>query len=445
MQANGGNIQVEMSNPHALLYASCKCQKFANLMSRTMRKFPSSLLRPWNIILYNDEANVGNRLKQDNKRTLVAVYWSFVEFGPVALSKEDFWMVAATVKANTVHKVDAGISQVLAEQLKCMFEEDGRNFRLAGTLVELPDSTPRVFAKFRAMFGDESALHQAWNCKGASGVKLCVQCFNIVSSNWKAADEVDGGPDSFFKLYTHQDEIDPRGLHTKATIAAIQASLDHDKPLLSKKAFEAKGTALGFSFTRAGLLKQRALVEHVDPCTQNVYDWPHTILQGVLPQILYQFFRSISLAGLQACAQAHAYLQLWSWPRAVGGEGATAKEIFNPKRVASDAKAKTIKLQMSEGLSLFPVLQHWVRQTIVPSGSHAEATEAMLAWLDFIELLYYQARANVTPAEFTAASTRFLRLAKQAFGTEWMIPKAHFQLHFGKYLEDFFFAFSRTA
>ena len=84
----------------------------------------------------------------------------------MALIKEDFWMVAATVKANTVHKVDAGISQVLAEQLKCMCEEDGRNFRLAGTLVELPDSTPRVFAKFRAMFGDESALHQSWNCKG---------------------------------------------------------------------------------------------------------------------------------------------------------------------------------------------------------------------------------------------------------------------------------------
>ena len=61
VQANGGNIQVEMSNPHALLYAPCKCQKFANLMSRTMRKFPSSLLRPRNIILYNHEANVGNR------------------------------------------------------------------------------------------------------------------------------------------------------------------------------------------------------------------------------------------------------------------------------------------------------------------------------------------------------------------------------------------------
>ena len=134
---------------------------------------------------------------------------------------------------------------------------------------------------------------------------------------------------------------------------------------------------------------------------------------------------------------------MWSWPKAVGGKGATAKEIFNPKRVASDAKAKTIKLQMSEGLSLFPVLQHWVRQTVVPSGSHAEATEAMLALLDFIELLYYQARVEVTPAELTAASTRFLRLAKQALGTEWMIPKAHFQLHFGKRLEGL--GFLRSA
>ena len=54
------------------------------------------------------------------------------------------------------------------------------------------------------------------------------------------------------------------------------------------------------------------------------------------------------------------------------------------------------ELQMYEGLSLFPVLQHWMRQTVVPSGSHAEAPEAVFALLDFIELLYYQARVNVT-------------------------------------------------
>ncbi|MDA8583124.1 hypothetical protein N9L68_02800 [bacterium] len=130
--------------------------------------------------------------------------------------------------------------------------------------------------------------------------------------------------------------------------------------------------------------------------------------------------------------------------KAVGGKGATAKEISNPKRVASDAKAETIKLEMSEALSLFAVLQHWVRQTVVPSGSHAEATESMLALLDFIELLYYQAPVEVTPAELTAASTRFLRLANQAFGTEWMIPKAHLQLHIGKCMEGCFFAFSHT-
>ncbi|MDA8583125.1 hypothetical protein N9L68_02805 [bacterium] len=120
VQANGGNIQVEMPNPHALLYASCKCQKFANLMSRTMRKFPSSVLRPWNIILYNDEANVENRLKQDNRRTLVAVHWRFFGVWPSGAQQGGFldgrghgqgehrsqgrsWDIAGTRRATEMH------------------------------------------------------------------------------------------------------------------------------------------------------------------------------------------------------------------------------------------------------------------------------------------------------------------------------------------------------
>ena len=169
-----------------------------------------------------------------------------------------------------------------------------------------------------------------------------------------------------FKVFTQVDEVDPRGLHTRATIAAVQRELARQKPLLNKTAFEAKETALGPPLTRAGLLQHPVLARHVDPCTQNVYDWPHTILQGVLPAILYEFFSAISPAGLQACAHAHEYLQMWSWPNSV--KGATAKNVFNPKRVISDAKAHSIKLQMSEGLSLSLVLQHLVRQAILENN-----------------------------------------------------------------------------
>ena len=86
VMSRGHSAKIELTNPHAMLYAASRCRKFGALLKNTMDSNPCTIAHPWGITTYSDEAQVGNRMKQDNHRSLQAVYWTFLSFGPEALS-----------------------------------------------------------------------------------------------------------------------------------------------------------------------------------------------------------------------------------------------------------------------------------------------------------------------------------------------------------------------
>jgi len=82
--------KLTIAHPFALLWkASSECDSFITFFRAKLADHPPSLENPWHLLLYTDEVTPGNPLATLNKRKFHALYWSFLEFGVTALSRED--------------------------------------------------------------------------------------------------------------------------------------------------------------------------------------------------------------------------------------------------------------------------------------------------------------------------------------------------------------------
>jgi hypothetical protein len=287
---DGRPVDIDIQCPFGMLHVCAKTKYFGALLSSAAARSPPTFAKPWRIIIYSDEITPGNAMKPHNSRMLQAVYWSFVEFGAAALAHEDFWLTAVTLKSTEVLKIDGGMSAVTASILKHFFGDAGRNLQQCGITLYPPDTAPlRLHAYFCLMLADESALHQTWMHMGASGVKLCVQCMNIVPRDWAETCQLPA--DHFFRPYTDPRTFTEEGviLHTRASIRAVVAELAvaHAAGLsIHRGRWDEKCRGLGFKYSPHGLLADPDLRDIVDPVSQNCYDWAHTLLSGVFPTIV---------------------------------------------------------------------------------------------------------------------------------------------------------------
>jgi hypothetical protein len=75
-------------------------------------------------VIYADEVCPGNRLSLDAKRMIQGVYCSFLNFGPSALCKEDFWLTPCAIRSQRVRKIRGGMSGLIAALLQVLFSHD---------------------------------------------------------------------------------------------------------------------------------------------------------------------------------------------------------------------------------------------------------------------------------------------------------------------------------
>ena len=435
---DGNMVKIEIQHPFAMLFLCSKLRHFSDLLQRTIANNRPSIGEPWALCIYSDEASPGNKLKADNRRKMQCMYWSFLDFGPNNLAKEDFWMVFTCVRSTVINKIQGGMSALYSICLKTFFNTAGFNMMTAGVRVFMRDETElRIFASFRANLADESGLHLSWLCKGASGIKPCVECQNIVSKDF--AIEHDLPDDHVLKPFNKVCRPSQLVLHNKLTIQCIMDDLQASQPpVMGKGAFEEKESRLGFTYNAGSILVDPVLRGIIDPSEQNVYDWAHSVLQGVFKVHVAAFVRD--LFPIVKYALMHEYLQMWTWPRRLEGRAATGKESMNEKRAASSWEAKTFKVQCSEALSMYPVLAHWISKVLLPSGAvPLDKCECFLRLADVIDLLLATQRGTVTADVLETTIVGYLESFAAAHGNDIWIIKFHHMLHFIKYLRAFGF------
>ena len=118
-----GNVTIPAANPFAYLWKAVKCGgNFATFFEQRLRARPATPEAPWGLVIYTDGVTPGDPLAAVNNRKFQACYWSFIEMGPAALSRQESWFIAVTEFDSVVKGVSAGLSQVFGAIVKLFFD-----------------------------------------------------------------------------------------------------------------------------------------------------------------------------------------------------------------------------------------------------------------------------------------------------------------------------------
>ena len=445
MTTTGAAAHVEYCAPIPMLYVAARTSEpFRALILRTMAQFPPTPSTPWNLIGYTDEIVPGNALSYENIHKVQALYYSFKEFG-YSLCDEESWFTSVVVASRTVKNLAGGMSAIFGAFLKLFFCMNGHDARTAGISIDLGDGNRvRLFVKFCCQVSDEPALKDVWKCIGSSGIKICMLCQNVVDSRLDKEDTIPLTAHDRSGLLIHHTEHDCRKFvaHTKGTIVATLADLERRRDGLSNTAYKELQKCHGWGDPTHSLLRDAQLFNIVDPTTQVCFDWAHTFFIHGIFNIMFGHMM-IHMKDINITYDTiYGYMLLWHWPVRLGEGRRTAAEVFNPKRAKSSWKAKVLNATMSEGLSTYAIIKHFLHVANV-STRLPLICAAYFAMCSVIDMLLVVVRPGVVTAEaLYDAITRMLITFKDAFGDATMVSKFHAARHLDQFLARFGTLFS---
>jgi hypothetical protein len=98
-------------NPFSYLHAAVvQGGSYTQLVLDTYARKPPSHEAPWSLVVYSDEIDAGDPIApRGHTRKVWAFYFSFLEFGSAALSKEEAWLTCRIARTVDVDRLDAGV------------------------------------------------------------------------------------------------------------------------------------------------------------------------------------------------------------------------------------------------------------------------------------------------------------------------------------------------
>ena len=427
---SGTDFKCPILDPKAMLHHLCSaCPAFASSVQSASNRRPPSAIRPGRIALYSDEVVPGNVLSHDNKRKMQVIYWSFIEMGGARLASEDFWMTLTVIRSSVVNDMVGGMSYVFRMLLQAFFDPSSHDFR-TGVSIRIGGLASVMFAGLGMIVSDESALRQTWLCKGAGGTRLCMGCKNVVAHDSGLVENDRSG----YLVPSTCSEFAKLDLHTDETIREIIDKLAANVGVMTKAQFAKLEQELGFNYCTNGVLCSPEMRTIARPISTNVWDWAHVYLvSGLLGLEFGLLISALRPHGLNY-NNFHDYLQLWTWPHRLSSRSATGKDCCSNKRSASSLRAGVFKHTASEGLSVYPILCHYVEKAILPTNLEVLACHSFMQLCLVLDMLIMVPRGVVPPAALQAEIERHLQMFKRAHGEEEMIPKHHMSLHLGHML-----------
>ena len=431
---DGGTIPLRVVHPLAFLrklFATCVGS--AMLVNSAMARTPCTPEHPWNLIFYSDEVTPGDALVHDNRRKIQVIYFSFLEFGPSALAREDSWMCVCAKRSSEVNKISGGMSQIFGAILLLLFGATGTNIALGGLVLNrCGQPLVRLYAQLRVFVQDGGAHKITWHCKGDGGSKLCFICKNLFTQKCELVDEDDSG--LLVCNVIRDEELD---------MATDQEILDTVRDLAARKEtdtageFKKREQITGFVYEPHSMLLDRRLDGIIFPVSQFMHDWMHCLFaNGVFNIMLYLVLESFLNAGCRDIYdRVERHVKSYRWPSRV--HSAALSSVFSLKGKKSSRKAKHVKCQASDGLSLVPVLAIFFGCVALSWDLCDAECYVFLAFADVVDYISAVPRGGVDPDMLRTAVCKFLYLFANTFGFDYMIPKFHWLLHFGSHLLNF--------
>lgn len=385
---------------------------------------PCSFDRPWSLVMYFDELTPGNVLRPDNKRKTMAVYLSVRELGPQVLCHCEAWATIALVRTSVIRTIVGGWSRMLKDLVRSMFL-GASGFGTAGVVLQL-DRPRLLFAQLRNILADEAALKLAFDSKGASGLRPCPVCRNVVASGSDLATRDASG----YLVEIHCADAQRLEFCSDADIWRSADLLRQSKDTLSSRLFMELQQSTGFNFNPDGLLWDLELRTNFLPASAFTYDPMHCVFsQGIVGTELHLFLRrckeevGVTYEHLRTFCKAD-----WVWPHFSKDKGRGLHEVFSSSRAR--ASGDGFKASASETLMVLPLVRHFAERVVAPTGKCGEELECLHALGGVVSALLSAKRGDPQGVEaLAAAAPQHLRLFTRTYGEGATKPKHHYTLH----------------
>lgn len=309
---NGGHFDWSVILVQDLLPHCVASRGFGEIFQRALETNPPNRSRPWRLILYIDEITPGNPLRPDNRRKVVAFYASFVELG-FFLRMEEAWLTIGVLRTTQIKEIKGGLSGCVRHMLRHLLLGP-RSICTGGIAIPLP--TPTILhVSFHKLIADEAACKAAWCVKGAAGLRLCMDCKNVVAASVCSHDTsgylvgIDCADRDKFDPMEEGDLV--RSYDILAAMVAENRRRNHIKNYEK---------ASGVNYEPDGLLADEELRPLVPP-SSTVRDPMHVMLAGgVLNWEIYALLHAWA-----SCTPGFSYHTLktfleadWTWPKSSG-------------------------------------------------------------------------------------------------------------------------------
>ena len=123
------NLSVPIQHPLAMLWRCSSLTSFQGLFHQICNGGPLTLL------LYCDGISPQDGLSKHDKRKMVAIYWSLLEFDYL-LSDETLWFSICVLRVELLGTITGGLSRLIRDLVRLAFWSTANNLR---TGVELHD------------------------------------------------------------------------------------------------------------------------------------------------------------------------------------------------------------------------------------------------------------------------------------------------------------------
>ena len=339
---DSGGVAIPYQHPLAILWEATGMASYQALMARARVEGHHTLM------IYADGVSPQDGLSKHDRRKLVVVYWSILQFDD-ALCGEDAWFPLAALRETLVASVPGGFSRVLRDLIRGAFFSDAYDARKG---VHLQDDMRFVIDSL-ALLGDIPALAEMAAVKGHGAFKGCVICRNVVLRRWWKPTLVDCVDHT--SLETHRFV-----LHTETTFREVISRIREAAPIMSSAEFEELQIVHGVHYVPHGLVFADDL--GVTPL-HFMNDWMHTYLVGGLADVeLGLLMCELRARRSQVTYEAvGAYMRLWKWPRHIEQHGTSFAKLFDEQVANTHLEGKRFSCTSSEPLSLIPVLQLYFR------------------------------------------------------------------------------------
>ena len=286
---SGSATNIMMAHPFASLWtAVTSCESFRDFFKRRLLKQPPSPEAPWNLVLYTDEVTPGNVMSPNNKRKFQAVYWTFLELGINALSREESWFCMMCEYSSTINDLSAGLSQAFGAMLKLFFEPGGYNFAAGGMSVPLEPADIRLWAKLGIVLQDGGAHKSVWHSRGDSASKLCLLCKNLFTEKSQFCDE--DGTNLLVCNAIKLADLVPATDHDLRTVARY---LEGQHATMAPGEFLERQQALGMTYHPHAVMLDRTLDSVLKPSEVYMHDWMHALfVDGIVNLVIYLVFEA---------------------------------------------------------------------------------------------------------------------------------------------------------